>query len=380
MDLSEIRQEIDKIDDQLVKLFCQRMELSAGVADYKKANNLPIFVPTRERAILQSVAEKSGPEFANYARTLYSMLFELSRSYQTKRNTELSPLFDQIMNAIEHTPRLFPQAPMVACQGVEGAYSQIACEKIFKSPFIMYFKSFEGVFQAIEQGLCQYGILPIENSTAGSVNKVYDLMIRHNFSIVRTFRLKVDHNLLASKGATLDSIKTVYSHEQAINQCSTFLHSLPGLNVIPVANTAVAAEMVAKSGRMDVAALSSRSCAELYNLVNLKPSVQDMGNNHTRFICITKNLEIYPGADKTSIMMILPHKPGSLYKVLARMYTLGINVTKLESRPLPDREFEFMFYFDLETSIYSEEFIQLMCELDELCEEFKYLGSYTEVV
>ena len=380
MDLSEIRQEIDKIDDQLVKLFCQRMELSAGVADYKKANNLPIYVPARERAILQSVAEKSGPEFANYTRTLYSMLFELSRSYQTKRNTELTPLFGQITQAIEHTPRLFPQTPMVACQGVEGAYSQIACEKIFKSPFIMYFKSFEGVFQAIEQGLCQYGILPIENSTAGSVNKVYDLMIKHNFSIVRTFRLKVDHNLLANHGATLDTIKTVYSHEQAINQCSTFLHGCPGLNVIPVANTAVAAEMVAKSGRTDVAALSSRSCAELYGLENIAPSVQDKGNNRTRFICISKNLEIYPGADKTSIMMILPHKPGSLYRVLARLYTLGINVTKLESRPLPDREFEFMFYFDLETSIYSEEFIQLMCELDDLCEEFKYLGSYLEVV
>ncbi len=380
MDLSEIRQEIDKIDDELVKLFCARMNLSAQVADYKKANNLPIFVPARERAILQSVAEKAGPEMANYTRVMYSMLFEISRSYQSKRNNALSPLFHQISQAMETTPKLFPQAPMVACQGVEGAYSQIACEKIFKSPFIMYFKSFEGVFNAIEQGLCQYGILPIENSTAGSVNKVYDLMISHNFSIVRTFRLKVDHNLLANKGATLEGIREVYSHEQAINQCAGFLSTLTGVNIIPVANTAVAAEMVSKSGRTDVAALSSRSCAELYNLTCLAYSVQDKGNNHTRFICISKNMEIYPGADKTSIMMILPHRPGSLYKVLARLYTLGINVTKLESRPLPDREFEFMFYFDLETSIYSDEFIQLMCELDDLCEEFKYLGSYSEVV
>ena len=380
MDLSEIRRQIDDIDEQLVNLFCARMNLSAQVADYKKANNLPIFVPARERAILQTVAQQAGPEMANYARVLYSMLFELSRSYQSKRNNELSALFGQVQTAIENTPKLFPQAPMVACQGVEGAYSQIACEKIFKSPMILYFKGFEGVFQAIEQGLCQYGILPIENSTAGSVNKVYDLMIRHNFSIVRTFRLKVDHNLLANKGATLEDIKTIYSHEQAINQCAGFLATLKDVNVIAVANTAVAAEMVSQSGRTDVAALSSRSCAELYNLTCLQPTVQDQGNNHTRFICISKNLEIYPGADKTSIMMILPHKPGSLYKVLARMYTLGINVTKLESRPLPDREFEFMFYFDLETSIYSEEFIQLMCELDELCEEFKYLGSYSEVV
>ena len=129
-----------------------------------------------------------------------------------------------------------------------------------------------------------------------------------------------------------------------------------------------------------MAALSSRSCAQLYGLDNIASSVQDKGNNRTRFICISKNLEIYPGSDKTSVMMVLPHRPGALYRVLARLYTLGINVTKLESRPIPDREFEFMFYFDLETSIYSEEFVQLMCELDELCEEFKYLGSYTEVV
>ena len=380
MDLTEIRQQIDGIDQELVSLFCQRMNLSAQVADYKKANNLPIFVPARERAILQKVAEMAGPEMENYTRVLYSMLFELSRSYQSKRNGEMSQLYKSISKAIDETPKLFPQAPIVACQGVEGAYSQIACEKIFKSPFIMYFKNFDGVFNAIEQSMCQYGILPIENSTAGSVTKVYDLMIRHNFSIVRTFRLKVDHNLLANPGATLADIKTIYSHEQAINQCTDFLRSLPGVNVVAVENTAMASEMVAKSGQKDVAALSSRSCAELYGLNCLAASVQDKGNNRTRFICISKNLEIYPGSDKTSIMMVLPHKPGALYKVLARLYTLGINVTKLESRPIPDREFEFMFYFDLDTSIYSEEYVQLMCELDELCEEFKYLGSYTEVI
>ena len=380
MDLTEIRQEIDGIDQELVRLFCARMNLSAQVADYKKANNLPIFVPARERAILQKVARMAGPEMENYTRVLYSMLFELSRSYQSKRNGEISPLYQTISQAIEHTPKLFPQNPIVACQGVEGAYSQIACEKIFKSPLIMYFKSFDAVFNAIEQGMCQYGILPIENSTAGSVTKVYDLMIRHNFSIVRTFRLKIDHNLLANPGAALSDIKTIYSHEQAISQCSDFLHSLPGVNVVSVENTALASEMVAKSGSKEVAALSSRSCAELYGLQCLAASVQDKGNNRTRFICISKNLEIYPGSDKTSIMMVTPHKPGALYKVLARLYTLGINVTKLESRPIPDREFEFMFYFDLETSIYSEEYVQLMCELDELCEEFKYLGSYTEVV
>ena len=380
MELSEIREQINEIDDQLVTLFTERMNLSAQVAEYKKAHNMPIFVPAREREILLKVAGQAGPEMDNYARVLYSMIFELSRSHQNKLNGERSPLYNEITNAIEATPKLFPQAPMVACQGVEGAYSQIACEKIFKSPFIMYFKNFEGVFTAIEQGLCQYGILPLENSTAGSVKKVYDLMIEHNFSIVRTFRLKIDHNLLAKPGAKLSEIREIYSHEQAINQSAAFLHTLTGVNVIPVANTAVAAEMVARSGRSDVAAISSRNCAELYGLECLASSIQDKDNNHTRFICISKNLEIYPGSDRTSIMMVLPHKPGSLYKFLARLYVLGINVTKLESRPIPNRDFEFMFYFDLETSIYSEEFAQLMCELEGLCEEFKYLGSYREVL
>ena len=380
MEFRDLRDQIDDIDDELVKLFVKRMEISALVADYKKEHHMPIHVPAREREILQEVAQKAGPEMENYARVLYSMIFELSRSYQSKRNQAATRLYTTITDSIENTPKLFPQAPMVACQGVEGAYSQIACEKMFKAPFIMYFKNFDGVFQAIEQGLCQYGILPIENSTAGSVKKVYDLMIHHNFSIVRTFRMKVDHNLIANRGAILSDIKEIYSHEQAINQCSEFLKTMPGVKVIPVENTAVAASMVANSDRLDVAAISSHACEELYGLRSLADSIQDKGNNRTRFICISKNLEIYPGSDKTSIMMILPHKPGALYKVLARMYVLGINVIKLESRPIPDKDFEFMFYFDLETSIYSEEFVQLMCELDDLCEEFKYLGSYTEVV
>ena len=159
-----------------------------------------------------------------------------------------------------------------------------------------------------------------------------------------------------------------------------FLQSLPGVTVVRCENTAVAAKRVAESDRTDVAALSSRACVGLYGLESLASSVQDQGNNYTRFICIAKDLEIYPGADRTSLMMVLPHKPGSLYKVLSRFYALGINLNKLESRPLPERDFEFMFYFDLETSVYSPQFQQLMGELPGLCEEFSYLGSYREVV
>ena len=380
MTLEDARKEIDAIDDQLVELFQARMDVAANIAKIKMAQNLPVYHAGRERAKLADVADKSRDEMKEYTRVLYTQLFELSRTYQDKLMQKESPEYEKITHAIESTPRVFPKSAMVACQGVEGAYSQIACEKLFRKPQLMYVQSFDGVFSAIEKGLCKYGLLPIENSTAGSVKKVYDLMIRHKFHIVRSVRIKIDHNLLANRGATLSGIREIYSHEQAINQSSAFLKSLGDVKVIAVENTAVAASMVAKSGRTDVAALSSRSCAELYGLECLASSVQDTGNNHTRFICISKNLEIYPGADKTTLMLVLPHKPGALYKILARLYTLDINLLKLESRPIPDRDFEFMFYLDVETSVYSEDFAQMICDLNSICEECKYLGSYTEVV
>ena len=380
MDINELRMKIDKIDSELVDLFQQRMDVAKEIAQYKKDNSLPVLDVVREREKLASVSELGKEEMKDYIRVLYSLMFELSRSYQGSLLERKTPLYSDIMDAIEGTDKLFPRSPIVACQGTEGAYSQIACDKIFRDAKIMYYSSFEHVFTAIEKGMCKYGVLPIENSTAGSVNKVYDLMINRNFHIVRSTRIKIDHNLLAKPGVELSEIKEIISQEQAIAQCSEFLKSLPGVKVTACENTAIAAETVAKSDRRDIAALSSRYCATLYGLNTVKSNVQDAGNNHTRFICISKNLEIYPGADKTSVMMVLSHKPGALYRVLARFYSLGINLIKLESRPIPERDFEFMFYFDLETSVYSKEFAQLMGELDGMCEDFKYLGSYSEVI
>ena len=381
MDLQDYRKQIDEIDEQLVALFQKRMDVASGIAAYKKEHNLPVLDAGRERDKLNDVCSKVRPEMRNYTSVLYSSMFELSRSYQSHQMTQYNALSQKIADAIESTPKLFPQDVSVAVCGVEGAYAQIAAEKLFRRSSIMYFHSFDGVFSAIEGGLCRYGVVPIENSTAGSVKQIYDLMIRHNFSIVRSVRLKIDPNLLAKRGTKLADVKEIFSHEQAISQCSEFLKTLSAdVKITAVANTALAAEMVAKSQRNDVAALCSRSCMDLYGLKCLQRSVQDQGNNHTRFICISKNLEIYPGANHTSIMLTTAHKPGALYKVLSRFYALGINVTKLESRPIPDRDFEFMFYFDLESSIYSEEFIQIIAELSASTEEFTYLGSYSEVI
>lgn len=380
MELTDYRKEIDAIDADLTALFYKRMAVAAEIAAYKKANGLPALDAKRERDKLRELMQNSPEALKDYTAQLYSLIFELSRSYQNRILGSNSTLPADIERAIKDTTPLFPEDATVACQGVEGAYSQIACEKLFRMPNVFYCSTFDAVFSAIESGFCRYGVIPLENSTAGSVNAVYDLMMRHNFRIVRSVRLKVDHNLLAKKGVKLEDIREIYSHEQAINQCSAFLAKLKNVKVISCENTAAAAKFVAESDRRDIAALSSRACIELYGLDCLAASVQDEGGNFTRFICISKNLEIYPGADRTSLMMVLPHRPGSLYKVLSRFYALGINLNKLESRPMPERNFEFMFYFDLDTSVYSPQFIQLMGELEDVCESFAYLGSYSEVI
>jgi len=380
MDMTDYRKQIDEIDAQLTQLFQKRMDTAAQIAAYKKENGLPVFDPARERAKLADVASRVRPEMQGYTESLYSTMFELSRSYQRQLNAPRNETQKKIAEALENTPNLFPERPFVACQGVEGAYSQHACTRIFKAPNIMYFSSFEGVFRAIDQGLCKYGILPLENSTAGSVNRIYDLMMEYDFHIVRSTRIKVDHCLLVNEGTQISDIKEVISHEQALTQCENFLKTLPGVKITPVENTAVAARKVMESGRKDLACLSSRDCAELYGLKCLKSGVQDSGSNFTRFICITKKLEIYPGADRTSIMLALPHRPGSLYSALGRLYALGINLIKLESRPLSGSDFEFMFYFDLETSVYSDAFMQVFSDIESMCSTYKYLGSYSEVV
>ena len=381
MELNELRQQIDQIDRELVSLFIKRMNCSAEVAEYKREHDIPVLDAARERALLNKVSELSGEDFEEYTRTLYSSILALSRSYQHKKLGNTSKLYYEIVCALENTPKLFPERANVACQGVEGAYSQIATERLFSLPNITFFSNWEGVFSAIEAGMCKYGVIPIENSTAGSVKKVYDLMISRNFKIVRTVRIKIDHCLLAKKGTKISDIKEVFSHEQAINQCSAFLATLgKDVKITRVENTAKAAETVARSDRSDVASLSSRSCATQYGLEALATSVQDNGNNHTRFICITNDLEIYPGADRTSLMLVTPHKPGALFRILSRFNALGINLYKLESRPIPDRDFEFMFYFDLESSVYSPKLAELLAELEQECEEFTYLGSYSEVI
>ena len=379
MDLNALRDQINQIDRQMVGLFKNRMQISADIAQYKTEHNLPIHNKAREREVLFSISEMAGNDLEGYARVLYATLFDLSRSYQARKTYISSELTDRIHKALDTTPKLFPQKGSVACQGIEGAYSQLACEKLFALPNITFFKTFEGVFQAVESGLCEFGVLPIENSSYGSVNGVYDLMHRHHFHIVKSIRLHIDHHLLAKPGTKLSEIREIISHEQALGQCSKFLSSIPNLKVTVAKNTAEAAELVASSDRNDLAAISSQSCIELYRLQLLSDDVQNTENNYTRFICIAKDLLIYPGSDKMSLMFTLSHQPGALYQMIAKFAALGVNLTKLESRPIPGSDFEFLFYFDLEASGYSNDILFLLSELSQTNQLFTFLGCYSEI-
>ncbi len=380
MDIQELRGKIDRVDDELVRLYGERMELAREIGRYKREKGLPVLDTERERNLLNRVGEKAGAENENGVRALFGFLMAQSRTNQMLDGRKESALGAQIRKALQETPELFPSKAVVACQGVEGAYSQKACEKLFAAPSILYCRDFESVFSAIESGLCKYGVLPIENSLAGSVNSVYDQMISRHFYIVRSTRVKIDHTLIGLPGTKTEEIKEIYSHEQALQQCSRYLEANKGWQVNVCRNTAAAAKMIAERGDRSAAALSSAACAPLYGLEILDTDIQNNSNNHTRFICIAKQPEIYPGADHTSLMLVLPNRPGALYQILGRFNAQGINLTKLESRPMPGRDFEFMFYFDIDASVYSPAFTRLMEELDVTLEQFSYLGSYSEIV
>jgi chorismate mutase / prephenate dehydratase len=377
--LTEIRESIDATDDQILELFLKRMELCNDVATYKKENNVPVLDKGREREKLASVLEKVPSEMSAYTMALFETLFEVSKSDQSAKNNSESPLVKKIEEVLSRTEDMMPETAFVACQGIEGAFSQLATDKLFKHANISYFPDFRSVFKAVKEGFCNFGVIPLENSSAGTVNEVYDLMSEYDFYIAKTVRIKVNHNLLAKAGTKLADVKTIFSHQQAINQCSRFLSQLDGVEIIPVENTAIAAARIQECGE-GCAAIASASAADAYDLSFVEKSIEDNSANYTRFACISKDLKIYPGASRTSLSIVTSNEPGSLYKVISRFNTLEINMVKLESRPIPNRDFDYMFYFDVDCSVYSTEFKRLMSSLDDVCEEFRYLGSYSEII
>lgn len=378
MALDNLREEIDEIDDRIIELFNKRMQAVEKVAEVKKENGIGISNKKREREILSRISAKSSVH-ETYIRALFSTIFDISRSYQNSLLTGNNALIESIDDALKNTPALFPQKGNIACQGIEGAYSGQACDKLFPMANIMYFSNFDAVFGAVENGLCDYGILPLENSSYGSVNEVYDLMRTKNFHIVRSIKLHIRHALLVKPGTKLSEIKEIISHEQALGQCSEFLRSLKNVKITACENTAVASDYVAKSEDKSVAAIASPNCAEFYGLENINSKIQNSDNNYTRFICISKKAEIYPGSNRISLMLILPHEPGSLYNLVGKFSSLGLNLDKLESRPIGGSNFEFMFYFDFEASVIDEKVKVLLNQLSCANQSFVFLGNYLEV-
>ena len=378
MELSEIRTKIDAVDDQLLGLFLERMALSEEVAAYKNQHSLPILNKQREREILAKVTERAGDK-ERYAYHLYSTLFELARSRQAELISSPTRVESRIKDSLAAGGEVFPQTGLVACQGVEGANSQVACDRLLPRGNIMYVKSFQAVAAAVESGFCKFGVLPIENSSHGSVRAVYQLLQEHDLSIVRSARLCIRHELLALPGVKPEDITEIYSHEQAIGQCSKFLSGLKDVKIIPCGNTAAAAKMVAESGSRHAAAISSHPCAALYGLECVDNSIQDSDNNYTRFICVTKKPVIYAGANRISLIIAFENKPGALYDILSKLAALDINMTKLESCPVAGSDFEFIFFIELEASVQDSGVLAMLKEMERSCAQFQFLGSYAEV-
>ncbi len=372
--LASCRLRIDEIDDALLELFQERMRTASEVADCKRIMGKDIFDPVREQQRIDDMTESADPQFADAVAPLWLMLMELSRSHQHKLlNTGSDYPVPQFGPLSEfHT---------TACQGVEGAYSQQAARALLPHATLEFTDTWEEVCERVINGSVHSGILPLENSTAGSVDRVYDLLDKGNLYITGSIRLGIHHDLLAKPGTKISEIKEIYSHEQALRQSQHFIEGLgDDIHATILGNTAMAAKEVALSARTDVAAISSAACAELYSLETLARDVQDLEQNFTRFVCIARNPRITPDADRSSFLLVLPHQPGSLYRALARIAALGINMLKLESRPIPGSEFEFMFYVDIEGTMADEAVRALAMQLETMCERFVYLGSYAEVV
>lgn len=342
-------------------------------AQRNQIHNLQKQIAAMEREIEQLYAERKNLVMESE----YLLMSFLESSEEQPMNTSayLSEL-DTIMMA----QREFPKRAKVACQGVEGAYSNQAAEQFFEQPEIQYYTQFEEIFQAVEDGRVEYGILPIENSTAGSVAQVYDLMRRHNFYIIKDTQVVVRHNLLSAGETSIDQLTDVFSHVQALDQCMKLREENPQITFHEYANTAMAAKFVAEENNPHYAALASAKCAKLYDMQILKSDVQDVSGNTTRFICISKTPGFCPSANRISLCFTVPHKPGSLYHILHKFALNNLNLCKLESRPYPEKKFEYMFYLDIEGKSSDYQVRWLLNDLNNQLEYFKFLGNYNEIV
>lgn len=375
MDLLDLRNEIDKIDSQLIPLLMKRMSISEQVAQYKVENSMPVLNEKREQEILENVAKKCGDK-GEIIKTVFSATMDASRALQHKIIGGGRELRESVTKALTDE-KLTANGGNIACQGVEGAYSGVTANKIFPDSPIKFYTQFEDVFEAVNKGEAVFGVIPVENSTAGSVHESYDLIMKYRFYVVGAYDLKIEHCLCAKEGTKYEDITDIYSHPQALAQCSNFVKNFDftGVNY---SNTAAAAKFVAESSKKNIAVICSELAAKKYGLKILKRNVQNNNNNRTRFIVISKKLIISRGADKISLIFSTADKTGSLYRVLGRFSMAGLNLTKLESRPIENANFNYHFYVDVSGSVRDSSTIDLMCALSDELPEFEFLGNFYE--
>lgn len=378
-ELKGYRDQIDIIDRQLADLFQQRMDVVDKVGRYKLERDMPVLDARREQEVLAAKAALTRDEgMAADLAALFEQVMAISRRRQrklVKENAE-EPGYTRCKEAMA-TARTPVATPKVVYQGVAGAYSEMACINFFgERSENIGLEQFEDVFEALKKGAADYAVLPIENSTSGAIRQVYDLMSEYDCYIVGETTVKVEHCLMAPKGATMDTITHVYSHEQGLFQSDRFLNAHPNWVQVPCADTAGAGQYVAQTGDVTKAAICSERAAQLYNLEILVRGTNHNANNTTRFVVVSPVMELRVGADKISTVFSLPHEAGSLHRIMTIFAVNGLNMTRLESRPMPGHSWEYMFFLEFHGSLNAPGMDGVLRELTQTAEDFRVLGNF----
>lgn len=374
-DLKDLRVEIDEIDEQIVALYEKRMELSGEVADFKIANGKNVLDRAREESKLSKVASLASSDFNRTGiRELFQQIMSMSRKLQYKKLSQNGVLGNLPFIQVEVLRR---KGVRVAYQGVEGAYSQMAVNRYFgEGANAVHVDTFRDAMNMIADGAADYAVLPIENSSAGIVSQNYDMLAEFENYIVAEQIIKIDHCLLGLPGSKIEDITDVYSHNQGLMQCDVFLNEHRFMTPHETENTAVAAMKVRDDKDSHHAAIASRASAELYGLEILAESINMNANNYTRFIVVTNQRIFQRDANKISVSFELPHESGSLYRLLSHFIYNGLNMTDIESRPIPGRTWEYRFFVDFEGNLNDSAVKSAIRGIREESMNFRILGNY----
>jgi chorismate mutase/prephenate dehydratase len=376
-ELKELRGEIDAIDRQIADLLQQRMDITYRVGRYKQRNQMQVLDEQREKQVLDAKAALSDDPNMQFAlTTLFETIMSISRKQQRQLVTERDPWYDRYQ-ADRAAARAPLTRPRVLYQGEPGAYADEAAARFFGEDVPRdRVATWEEVFLALKEGRADYGVVPIENSSTGSINQVYDLLGRYGAYIVGEQTVKVDHCLMAPRGASLDSLTDVYSHEQGLSQCAEYLKQHPAWTGHAMLNTAAAAKYVAETGDVTKAAIGSRRAAGLYGLEVLAQGINFNADNYTRFVVVSPVMELRPQADKISALFTLPHRSGTLHRIMSIFAVAGLNMMKLESRPVLGKSWEYLFFVDFTGGLDQPGMDGVLHELTQASTSFRVLGNY----